>query len=76
MPMEAQFKFTKVFDERVKTLVADHYCKRLDTRLPNLWFVRLKHMSNGNEIILRGYPADGVLIQSTNGAQTHREVIQ
>lgn len=74
--MEVKSKFSKVFDERVNALVADHYCKRIDTRLPNLWFVRLKHMSNGNDIVLRGYPADGVLIQTTNGAQTHREVIE
>lgn len=74
--MEVKSKFSKMFDERVNALCADHYCKRIDTRLPNLWFVRLKHMSNGNDIVLRGYPADGVLIQTTNGAQTHREVIE
>lgn len=75
MQMEAQLKFTKLFDERVSSLLADHYCKRLDTRLPHFWIVRLKHMSNGNEIVLRGYPQDGLLVQSTNNIVTHREHI-
>ena len=75
MQMEAQSKFTKVFNERLSSLLADHYCKRLDTRLPHFWIVRLKHMSNGNEIVLRGYPQDGLLVQSTNNIVTHREHI-
>lgn len=75
MQMEAQLKFTNVFNERLSSLLADHYCKRLDTRLPHFWIVRLKHMSNGNEIVLRGYPKDGLLVQSTNNIVTHREHI-
>lgn len=75
MQMEAQLKFTNMFNERLSSLLADHYCKRLDTRLPHFWIVRLKHMSNGNEIVLRGYPQDGLLVQSTNNIVTHREHI-
>lgn len=75
MPMEAPARFSKVFDERVSSLLADHYCKRLDTRLPHFWIVRLKHMSNGNEIVLRGYPNDGIILQFTNNIVTHRERI-
>lgn len=75
MPMEAPLKFTNVFNERVSSLLADHYCKRLDTRLPHFWIVRLKHMSNGNEIVLRGYPQYGLLVQSTKNIVTHREHI-
>lgn len=75
MPMEAPYKFTKVFDERVSSLLADNYCKRLDTRLPHFWIVRLKHMANGNEIVLRGYPNDGCIIQSTNNIVTHKETV-
>ena len=73
--MEAPFKFTNVFNERLSSLLADHYFKRIDTRLPHFWIVRLKHMSNGNEIVLRGYPQDGLLVQSTNNIVTHREHI-
>ena len=73
--MEAQVRFTKVFEERLRSFLADHYCKRVDSRMPNLWFVRLKHMSNGNTIILRGYPLDGTITQLTNGIVTHQEHI-
>ena len=75
MPMEAPYKFTKVFDERVSSLLADNYCKRLDTRLPHFWIVRLKHMANGNEIVLRGYPNEGWIVQSTNNIITHKETV-
>ena len=73
--MEAPLKFSKVFNERVSSLLADKYCKRLDTRLPHFWIVRLKHMANGNEIVLRGYPQDGIMVQTTNNIVTHRETI-
>ena len=73
--MEAPYKFSKVFDERVSSLLADNYCKRLDTRLPHFWIVRLKHMANGNEIVLRGYPNEGWIVQSTNNIITHKETV-
>ena len=73
--MEAPYKFSKVFDERVSSLLADNYCKRLDTRLPHFWIVRLKHMANGNEIVLRGYPNEGWIVQSTNNIVTHKETV-
>lgn len=75
MPMEAPHRFTKVFEERVSSLVKDGYCKRVDTRLPNLWLVRLKHMSNGNEIVIKGYPIEEVITQQTNHTTTHYEVV-
>ena len=76
MLMEARCKCTKVFDERVSSLLADHYCKRLDTRLPHFWIVRLKHMANGNEIVIRGYPQDSMIIQTTNNVVTHKEIVE
>lgn len=69
-------KFTRVFNERVRSLIEDHYCKRVDTRLPHLWFVRLHHMSNGNDVKLCGYPQSGIITQWTNHIETHREVIE
>ena len=68
-------RMTKVFQERVDSLLKDGYCKRVDTRLPHRWLVRLKHMSNGNEILLKGYPTDGVISQQTNHTTTHYERI-
>lgn len=76
MPMEAQQKFTKVFEERISALLKDHYCKRVDSRLPHLWFVRLKHMSNGNTIVLRGYPHEGTIYQRTNNNIVHVETVE
>lgn len=69
-------KFQQVFEERIKSLLEDHYCKRVDTRLPHFWIVRLKHMSNGNEIVLRGFPKDGIIIQMTNHVVTHSEHVE
>lgn len=75
MTMEAQKRFTTVFNERLNSLLSDGYCKRVDSRLPNLWFVRLKHMANGNDIKLCGYPMDGVIAQWTNHILTHKEIV-
>lgn len=68
-------QFTRVFNERVRSLIEDHYCKRVDCRLPHFWIVRLKHMSNGNEIRIVAYPHDGRIVQYTNHVKTHDEVI-
>ena len=76
MQMEAPARVSKVFDERVNSLMADHYCKRVDTRLPHLWLVRLHHMSNGNDVVLRGYPLDHMIIQTTNLIVTHKEIVE
>lgn len=73
--MEVQSRFTKVFDERVNSLIADGYCKRVDTRLSNLWIVRLRHQMNGNEIVLKGWPSLGFFNQQTNGVLTHSEYV-
>lgn len=75
MPKPQSYRFIKVFNERVSSLLADNYCKQLDTRLPHFWIVRLKHMANGNEIVLRGYPNEGWIIQSTNNIVTHKETV-
>lgn len=69
-------RFTRVFNERVRSLVEDHYCMRFATRMPHYWHVRLKHMSNGNEVVLRGYPHDSKIIQTTNLIVTHTEIVE
>lgn len=69
-------KFNQVYEERVQSFLVDHYCKRVDTRLPNVWVTKFKHMSNGNEIILKGYPMDGVIMQWTNRVFRHIEQVE
>ena len=73
--MEVQSKFTKVFDERVNSLIADGYCKRVDSRLPHIWVAHFKHSSNGNRILLRGYPLEGTIYQWTNDNFVHSEKV-
>lgn len=59
-------RFRQIFGERVHSLTEDGYQVRVSTDTPTLLFARLKHMSNGNEIILKGYPATLSITQRTN----------
>ena len=59
-------RFRQIFGERVKSLTEDGYQVRVSTDTPTLLFCRLKHMANGNEIILKGYPATLSITQRTN----------
>lgn len=59
-------RFRQIFGERVHSLTEDGYQVRVSTDTPTLLFCRLKHMSNGNEIILKGYPATLSITQRTN----------
>ena len=68
-------KFERVYEERKKSLLSDRYCCRVDTRLPHVWVSRFKHMSNGNEVVLKGYPADRKIMQWTNHVFRHSEYI-
>ncbi len=66
-------QFSKVFKERVRTLLEDRYCLRFKATTPTLWYVRLKHMANGNDITIKGYPKTGQLEQWTNRVLTYRQ---
>lgn len=59
-------RFRQIFGERVRSLTEDGYQVRVSTDTPTLLFCRLKHMANGNEIILKGYPATLSITQRTN----------
>lgn len=59
-------RFRQIFGERVHSLTEDGYQVRVSTDTPTLLFCRLKHMANGNEIILKGYPATLSITQRTN----------
>lgn len=59
-------RFRQIFGERVHSLTEDGYQVRVSTDTPTLLFARLKHMSNGNEIVLKGYPLTQSITQHTN----------
>lgn len=59
-------RFRQIFGERVHSLTEDGYQVRVSTDTPTLLFCRLKHMANGNEIVLKGYPATLSITQRTN----------
>lgn len=65
--------FSKVFHERLAALMEDGYCVRVNSRNDDLWFCRLKHMANGNSIVLKGYPLSGVIEQFTNSILNYKE---
>lgn len=73
----AQFptKLERIFAERVKSLREDGYRINVESYMPNLWFVKLRHASNGNRIILRCHPSDGLIEQERNHILCHTERI-
>ena len=60
-------RLSKEFDERVKSLREDGYCKRVEVRTNTLLFARLHHMSNGNDVVISGDLERMTLLQKTNG---------
>lgn len=68
-------RLSKIFEERVRSLTDDQYCLRVLSRLSNIWFARLHHMSNGNDIVIKAYPKENRIVQYTNKVKTHEEVL-
>lgn len=66
--------YEKVFCERVRALTEDGYMVRVWTQSPSLWLVRLHHMCNGNDIILKCYPMEKKVMQLTNHVKVYEEV--
>lgn len=66
---------SKIFEERVRSLTGDQYCLRVLSRLSSIWFARLHHMSNGNDIVIKAYPKENRIVQYTNKVKTHEEVL-
>lgn len=75
MAMAQTKRLSSVFEERVRSLIDDQYCLRVKSRLSNVWFARLHHMANGNDIIIKAYPLDHKIQQYTNKILTHDETI-
>lgn len=65
--------FSITFQERLLSLLECRYMIRVRTQSDNLWYVRLKHMANGNEVVLKGYPKTRHLEQYTNHILVHSE---
>ena len=76
MEQAQTLKLSNVFEERIRSLLDDHYCLRVKTRLSNIWIARLHHMANGNDIVIKAYPKQMILEQFTNKVCTHREQLQ
>ena len=76
MEQAQKLRLSNAFEERVKSLLDDHYCLRVKTRLSNIWIARLHHMANGNDIVIKAYPKQMILEQFTNKVCTHREQLQ
>lgn len=60
--------------ERLRSHVQDGYVVRHETKLNTFYMVRLKHMSNGNEIVLKADFEHHSLSQKTNHILTHFQV--
>ena len=76
MEQAQTLRLSNAFEERVRSLLDDHYCLRVKTRLSNIWIARLHHMANGNDIVIKAYPKQMILEQFTNKVCTHREQLQ
>ena len=62
----------RVFNERVTSLLNDgyHIMFRSEGIATTLWFASLRH-HNGNRVIIKAYPNDNRLVQTTNHIVTH-----
>lgn len=59
--------FSIIFRERFISLLKDGYLLKVSTDTDTLWLRKLRHMTNGNEIILKAYPKTKCITQTTNG---------
>lgn len=73
MPLRSDYQYSKAFQERLKSLLECGYMVRVKSQSQVLWFARLKHMANGNEVVLKGYPSQKLIEQFTNHILVHKE---
>lgn len=59
--------FDIIFRERFVSLLEDGYLLKVDSTSPALWYRKLRHMTNGNVVVLKGYPHKKLIEQYTNG---------
>lgn len=73
MEQAQTLRLSNAFEERIRSLLDDHYCLRVKTRLSNIWIARLHHMANGNDIVIKAFPLEQRITQYTNRIITHDE---
>lgn len=72
-PLPTELRHARiVFNERVSSLLSDGYLLqfRMSGVANTLWLAKLRH-HNGNRVIIKAYPWDNLLIQTTNQVVTH-----
>lgn len=70
---DVRFRISSDFTERISSLVADGFAVRHQTNCHEFLMVRLHHMSNGNDIILKADFRNSTLKQWTNQILTHSQ---
>lgn len=70
MTTQALTKIKAEFNNRLSGFIEDGYCCRYNFESNFLLKSRLKHMSNGNEIVLEADLIQGNLTQRTNHVTT------
>ncbi len=76
MLVSIQCRIVHDYLERLRSHVQDGYVIRHESRLDNFYMVRLKHMCNGNEIILKADFERLSLTQKTNNLLTFNRIYE
>lgn len=74
--ISTQCQIVRDYLERLRSHVQDGYVVRHETKMDTFYMVRLKHMSNGNEIVLKADFEHYSLSQKTNHILTHFQVYE
>ena len=72
-PLPSELRHARLlFNERVSSLLDDgyHIMFRSSGVTDTLWLASLRH-HNGNRVIIKAYPYDNRLVQTTNHIVTH-----
>ena len=74
--INTQCRIVRDYIERLRSHVQDGYAVRHETKMDTFYMVRLKHMSNGNEIVLKADFKNNSLSQKTNHIVTYYQVYE
>lgn len=64
------------YEERLASLLTDGYCCRFRHQSGSLWFAKLKHMANGNQVELKANFQTHTLTQHTNHVLRHQQIYE
>ena len=75
--MENHFnaKVCKRVSDMARSLLDEEYRIMSKVRLPNCYFVKLRHLYNGNQITIIGDIRSGLIRLLRNGKERHRESV-